>query len=328
MRYGKSAFIASLLLAPTVGCLEAPDESVPLSRFVGPAGFDIADAPLLEAAGAPGVDPAAFTSAVARLRGFADHRALTYWNADGANSDLLAPAYFVEDAGGAKVGNPIIDAAPGEGGYTPWWRKVVVKTTDRYAGEVIWSRDALEAAVQAGLLSEPVATTEIVSAPVALEGTEVTLDDAGAETARATPIWYRGHRAHWIRFSSSIELPVEVRKMPVYPVYILQRIDEAAPLYEFLSGVDVDGDDRLDNSNNIFAGDVGQDRYSPLWEAKLVRVKRGFPSIDTSSAAVGLSAEADFIDADGAVSSDLVVGEPQPLGLLVNCPIQPAGGGL
>ena len=309
-------------------CLEPPEEAVPLERAVGPAGFDIADAPLLETAGLPGVDPAAFTRSVVRLAGYADHRALTYWNVDGANSELIAPVYVLEDASGAVVGPPIVDAAPGEGGYTPWWRKVVVRVTADYAGEAIWSRDAVDAAVQAGLLLEPQPTTQIWSAPVALEGTVVPLDDTGTKTATATPIWYRGHRAHWIRFSAGVELDLAARKMPVFPVYILQRIDEAAPIYEFLSGVDVDGDDRLVSSNNIFAADIGRARYSPLWEAKLVRVGRDYASIDTASVAVGLSAERDFLDGAEQVISELVVAPPQPLGLLVNCPIQPAEGGL
>jgi hypothetical protein len=324
----KLAFIvATAHLASLAACLGPPDEAVPLSRRLGPVGFDIADAPLLEDAGLTGVDPAAFTKTVVRLRGYADHRPLNYWNVDGANSDLIAPAYFVVGADGAQVGRPIIDVAPGEAGYTPWWRKTVVRVTEKYAGEAIWSRDAVEAAVQAGLLLEPQPTAEILSAPVTLQGTTVPLNDAN-DTATAGTIWYRGYRTHWVVFSGGIELELTARKMPVYPVYLLQRIDEAAPLYEFLSGVDMDGDDLLVNSNNIFAADLGKARYSPLWSAKLVRVRREYPSIDTASVAVGLSAERDFLDGSDNVISDLVVGSPQELGLLVNCPIQPAEGGL
>jgi len=312
-----------LLCLACLGCLEAPEEEVPLEDLLGAPGTRIEDAPLLETAGLPNVDPSQFATSLAYLRGYADGEAVRYWNIDGANARFIAPLYQVQDERGEPVGRPIIDAVPGDSGYSPWWRVHIVRTTDAYAGEVPQSREAIDAAVKAGLLLEPQATSKIVNCPMVWLSQFT--QSPGSPTIEATTVWYRGYQAHWLVFPGEFLVEPTRRTMPIFPVYLLQRIDEGAPLYEFATGVDIDGDAVLDNSNNIFASGLGGARYSPLWEAHIVRVSADYPSIDTSSTAdlSALRSELDLFNADGSGKLPYVLTASSSLGLLVNCPILP-----
>lgn len=304
-------------------CLEAADESIPLENLIAPPGTRIEDAPALETADLPQVDLSLFTTFAANLRAYADGEAVRYWNLDGANARFIAPLYVLQDDRGAVLQRPIIDAVPGDAGYSPWWRVHILRTTDAYNGEVISSRAGVDAAVQAGLLLPAQATRRIVNCPLVVPS--AFSQSPGSPTLDITTVWYRGYQAHWLEFDEEFLVEVNQRTMPIYPVYILQRINEGAPLYEFLTGVDIDGDAVLDNSNNIFASDLGGLRYSPLWEAHIVRVSADFPSIDTSSTAdlAGLRAEQDLFDPDGSGKAPYVLTGSTSLGLLVNCPIIP-----
>lgn len=308
-----------------LGCLEPPEEEIPLSAIFAPPGttIDSADVEDIEQVAPVGFDPAALTRNVAYLRGYADGEPVWYWNVDGANADFIAPVYEVRKPDGALVGRPIIEALPGQPGYTPWWRVYVSETTDAYADEVIWSREALDAAVAEGLLTAPTPTRDVVNAPVAARGTTA---EAGTEPPLvASTVWYQQRRAHWLRFPGAYQTADSTtRKMPIFPVYVLQRIDEAGALYEFLTQVDIDGDNALDNSNNVFAAGPGNPRYSPLWAAYLVRVSSDYPSIDTTdtATAVGITSEAQLIDRADPAHMRYVVSSSVALLPLVNCPIQ------
>lgn len=324
MRRGPSICAALAAAGIAAGCLGPPDESVPIERLLGPPGTSILDAPRLEAVAPPGLDRSQMARRVAYLRGYADGEPVWYWNVDGANARFIAPVYRLVDDAGELVGAPIIDTIPGDTGYTPWWRIHVVRTTAEYAGERIDSREAIDVAVQAGLLLEPRATNRVVNCPV-VDAEAITIDPGRTELEVA-PVWYRGLRATWILFPGETIVPTSERSMPIFPVYVLQRIDEALPLYEFITGVDVDGDARLVNSNNVFANGIGGLRYSPLWEAVLVRVSADTPSIDTSTTAdlTILRSEQDLWNPDGSEKAPFVLTQPQDLGLLVNCPIEEA----
>ncbi len=332
---GRPARARILVLAlVSTACLE------PLVDDALPASSTFAD-PTLTAATAPHVedDPAtaprlsSFASRVQYLQGFADGQPVRYWNVDGANSSLIAPLFVLEDAAGNALGRPIIDVLPGEPGYTPWWRRVVVRVTAAYAGEHIWSRAAIDEGVAKGLLEPPRATTAVVDCPVARRGTTIPVAARpGARTASTTPAWYRNQRVDLVAFGDPIDVPVESLRMPIFPVYVLQRIDAGQPLYEAVTGVDVTGDGRLDASNNVFAGRLGGARYSPLWGPRLVRVAADVASIDTARSATvaELVREADLVRVvDGApVPADARTLSITDLGGLVNCPIQRREGSL
>ncbi len=300
-----------------VGCLDAQvDDTLDPSRLFVPQ-----DAPIVHVEDLPEFAEAKsqFTTQIDYLAGYADGERIWYWNVNGPNVRFIAPVYYIELPNG-ELSTPIIDVIPGDTGYTPWWRVHRVPTTERYNNERILSREAIDAGIRAGILDEPVPTEEIVNGPVVLRS--LTFDLGNDQTGRAEQIWYRNLAVHWVEFSHRINVELTDRNMLFFPVYVLQRINEGAPLYEFATGVDITGDDKLNDSNNIFSGGLTSERYSPLWFSSLVRTVGDYPSIDTSSAAVGLTAENQFLDSDRSVISDLVVSVTDDESMLINCPIQ------
>ncbi len=340
-RSPRAPALSLLLGLGLAACLDplVDDARDPRASF-GPADVDPATIPHVE--DDPGLADrvASFPRAVPYLRGFADGEEVRYWNVPGPNARFVAPMYVVVGLDGTPVGAPVIDVLPGDRGYSPWWRQHVVQVTEAWAGERLWSREAIEAATRLGLVREPVATEVIVSCPVVAR--DVRVEVGGAEPVAPTLVWYRGRRAHWLRFSGEEALPVGERAMSAFPVYVFQRVDQAAPIYELVAGVDLDRDGVVDHSNNVFAGGLGSARYSPLWTLALVRTSADFPSIDTAADPAdgrgpGYTAEADFFDADrGALRPEALVGSSSTawvLGLedadaLVNCPIQRTRGAL
>ena len=328
----KLVYLAVTLAAASSACLEPPeDDEIPLETFFGDPAIAPEDAPHVEDVPALAANVQRFATDVAYLRGYADGEEVRYWNVDGDNATFIAPLYHIIGTDGQQIGRTIIDVIPGDTGYTPWWRIVEVYVTDRYDGERIWSRAAIDAGIRAGILQEPLPTQRVVNCPVILREAKIPVSLDSADDVTPEWVWYRDKRVDWVVFSDFVDVDLDVREMPIYPVYVLQRIDEAAPIYEFVTGVDVNGDQRLDDSNNIFASGLDGPRYSPLWYVAFVRVEADYLSIDTSTgAAVGLSAESQFYDPIGnRVLSSLVV--PPVLEMkqvLVNCPIQRTEGRL
>lgn len=315
-----------LALAGLCACLDAADEEIPLSQLAGPAGTQATDVPIIAAAGLPNYDPTLATTSLTPLQGFAAGEGVIYWNVDGAISRIIAPFYEVLDVDGERAHSLVIDVVPGDPGYTPFWRKVVVRATERYNGEVLWSRDAIDAAIAAGIVEDLEPTDLVYNCPV-VTSTTVTVPQPGPGQTRPRlgRVFYRGVGVPWVDLGDPIVVPTSQREMPIEPVYLMQRIDEPGLIYEFVTRVDIDGDAELTQSNNIFAEGLDDDRYTPLWQATLLRVTSDYVSVETGTAAAELKGEAEFLDARGNVISDRIVGTPMPLeDGLVNCPIRPA----
>lgn len=333
------------------GCLEAdPDDVVDLSSRFGDPTLPNGDAaPHIESAEALAADPTLaqkldlFPGRVHYLRGFAEGRPIRYWNVEGPNADFIAPMYSIIGPNGQRLGKRIIDVIPGDTGYTPWWRETLVRTTPAFdalepaARPRIWSRDAIDAGIELGYLQPAEATTEIYDCQVLKLGTRIQVDDDPSQTVGTDWVWHRNRRVEWACFSGEIDVPTDRRQMPIFPVHVLQRIDEALPIYELAIGADLDGDGELVNSNNIFGNTVGGPRYSPFWHVALVRTEANYLSIETSSTAVGLSAEDQFLRLDADTPEDLekatiissqvksIRGFPEQW---VNCPLQVTRGQL
>ncbi len=257
-----------LLGALCVGaCLEPPeDDAVPPELFYGDPDVEPGMVTHVEDDPTYAANVEQFASSVAYLRGFADGESIWYWNVDGPNATFIAPLYQIIGLDGQQIGREIIDVIPGDAGYTPWWRVWQVKVTDRYDGERIWSRAAIDAGIRAGILEEPMPTMNVVNCPVTRRETVIPVSSDG-DVESTKWVWYRDRRIDWIVFTDFITVPTDDRNMPIYPVYVFQRINEGAPIYEFVTGVDVTGDNELNDSNNIFASGLDGPRYSPLWSA-------------------------------------------------------------
>lgn len=328
----------SVALAPVIlglsGCnlLEADVRTLdPASEFVDPE----VDPDTRDLEDDPSFDDtvARFIRDVPYLQGYVNGRQVWYWSVPEETPTFIAPVYRIVDPTGQPIGRPIIDVIPTKPGYTPWWRVFEVRTTAAYRGERLWSRAAIDLAVQRGLVEPPEATTRVLDCPVVHRDSRVAV--GGGQFVTPTTVWYRDHRAHWLEFSASLELPVEIdgrpiRRMPRFPVHVFRRINEAHPLYEARTGIDINGDARLDASNNVFSGGPGDARYSPLWFVSEVRTVAGFHSIDRPPfTETDLSAETQFFDPVlEQVTSPSVVSLTLNHENLVNCPLQRIGGGL
>lgn len=318
--------LAPLLAWGLIGCLEPlVDDGIDPTRVFGDPTLELEQIPHVEAAPDHNQRSAHFATETAYIRGYADGRRVWYWNVPGPNVDFIVPMYILVDRSGNETGRWIFDALPGDGGYSPWWRKFIVRVTERYDGEKIWSRAAIDLGVELGLLEPPEATPYVYDFPIVSRFTKTATEDGvfvGTSTA-----WYRNQRVSFIEFTEAKNVAVGVTEFPKYPVYVLQRINEAAPIYEYATGVDLDGDGRLINSNNIFAGDVDAMRYSPLWYAALVRVPADYVSVETTNEVSWTSEASLYEDAERTRPLPGVTVTPDRESL-VNCPIQRTKGSL
>lgn len=326
MRRVFASISALVFSAMGFGCLEplVSDELDP-GRIFGDGSLMLEQVPHVEESEAHAGRAQFFVNETAYLRGYADGRRLWYWNVPGPNTDFIVPMYILEDAEGNETGRWIFDALPGDGGYSPWWRKFVVRTTASYAGEKIWSRAAIDLGVRRGILEPPRETTEVFNFPIVSRFTRTAIEDG--QTVGTSTAWYRNQRVSFIEFSEIQQVPLGVTEFPKYPVYLLQRINEPALIYEYATGVDVDGDGRLINSNNIFAGDVDSPRYSPLWYVAVARVPADYVSVETSTA-VALDREQDLWVDESRSREAPGISIQLMREALVNCPIQRTKGSL
>lgn len=319
-----------LLLA--AGCLDPQvSDEVDTSRIFGDPDLEVAQLPHVEENAALADNVALFPADIPYAQAYAGGRKVWYWRVPPPLPDFIVPMYVLVDREGQPIQQPIIDVIPGDAGYSPWWRIVMVTVTDAYAGENIWSRDAIDTGVRMGLLEDPVPTETVVTCPVVRSDVRVQVAKDGTTVA---PTWaiYRNQRVDWIRFQSDIAVPVEDRRMPIAPFFVFQRIDEPFPLVELDAGFDLDGDGSLAASNNIFQFDITEVGYTPFWYPVRVRTVSDFVSIDTASTAEDLEFTSgdDFLGpVYGVVTSDRVIPPLMEMrNELRNCPIQRAEGAL
>jgi hypothetical protein len=307
-------------------CLDPAPEELDLTARFGAPDINPANAPHVEDNPALAKNVQAFATRVAYLNGFAEGDPIRYWNVDGPNATFIAPMFQIVGPDG-PIGRPIIDVLPGDPGYTPWWREVYVRTTAKYAGERIWSREGIDAGLMLGILELPEDQPVVKNCPVILREKRIPVDiDKDVEPTWG---WYRNQRVSWVDFKDRVEVEVGLREIPQFPVYVLQRINRAEPIYEFAINTDLNGDGDLDDTNNIFGKKPGKEGYSPLWYVDYVRTVADYPSFDVGSSTVGLTAEDQFLNPAGEIISDFVV-EPiiEARHILVNCSIQRVRGEL
>jgi hypothetical protein len=324
----RALVFGSFSIAVMAGCTLDPlvSDEIDLARVFGDPSLAPEEAPHVEDNPDYRDQLSLFPSAVPYLRGYVKGERVWYWRIDQEVPDFIVPYYVLEFKDGTQQ-RAIVDVIPGEGGYSPWWRKIIVRTTDKYTNEKIWSRDAIDAGVKLGILEEPEDTTTIITAPIVRRDVRIKIDPMNWN-AEAEPSWgwYRNQRVSWIIFDADVEVPNGVRLMPRAPVYVLRRVNELMPLNEHASGVDLDGDGRIVTSNNIFPVTVGELGYTPMWYPVLVKTVEDYVSIDNTGPGVepGLTAESQFLGADySVVISPLVVPPLQMRRELTElCPIQ------
>ena len=284
-RFQVAAFasaVASLGLVFT-GCLGPQvDDTVVGGEFVLPAGVDV---PVVG-------DGTALASRIAELDGvgeliprisaFADGERIHYWDF-GETVDFAAPIYmFYDPATGDMIpGMVMFDVVPGDPGYSPFWAIFRVPVTERYAGELIPSMEALEEAQNMGLIGAPEVTGKYINCPVVALDARMEMG-AGGTMEPPKLAFYRGQQVGIYDFAELLEqswpdLEEDGISVAQADLYHLRR-EGGEPLSEAIRRVDMTGDGDIVDSNDILA--VNLDPPTPVRREVSVVVPQSYISID------------------------------------------------
>ncbi|MFO0746602.1 MAG: hypothetical protein U1F43_13170 [Myxococcota bacterium] len=252
-------------------------------------------------------------SGVVRVRqGFFAGAMVDWWDL-GPASPTPVPGYLlVEPAADGELsadgrrfrelGAPaVLTAVPGDLGYSPLWRVILVPVTERYAGQVLASVEAIDAAVAAGIVEAPIRIPEARNWPVVLPETRLERV-AGAAPEAPITAYYKDARVDVLDLG---ELFVPGNNVPVATMYTLRR-DGGEPISEPLRGVDLTGDGDAADSNDLFATGPGQAFYSPLVRVSEAVVPAALQGIDSYHD----QARSDLTDASQLFAADHTTPEP------------------
>lgn len=218
------------------------------------------------------------------LTGFVAGQPTRYWDL-GPAPDFAAPIFILtHDVGGTALElphPPIIDAIPGDEGYSPYWNTFRVAVSAAYAGEVIPSVAALDEARASGLVGAPRLKPMNVNCPVI--PASVTVEDGGDPqlAPRRATFYYRGRVGTYLDFGAT-PLAADNVTVPTTDLFVLRR-EGGEPLSEPARGVDMTGDGDTRDSNNVFARPRSDAAWSPLCREIPVTVVSTTKSIDSSN---------------------------------------------
>lgn len=213
---------------------------------------------------------------------FANGASMSVWDFGPAPA-FSAPVFVLGRREGERfVGvphPPLVEVAPGDPGYSPYWAVFRVYVTDAYRGEVIPSVAAIDEAVRRGLIEPPVYNEgEAVNCPVVAADALLAMPDA----SMAPPPFVFHYRGVRIRYYDVGRMPIDAdTEIPEVRRYVLRR-EGQEPLSERVRNIDMTGDgDRLD-TNDVYAHAAGDPMPSPSCRRVDVVVPAATASIDTS----------------------------------------------
>lgn len=209
----------------------------------------------------------------------------------------------------------IVGSIAGDAGYSPFREVFALVVTSAYQGELITSATAIDEAVADGLVEAPVSQMRAIDLPQV--ASDVRVDVGGASLPPSGVMYYEHHAVAYFDFGAvSVTREVDVAAAPRY---VLRR-EGGEPLSEPVRGVDMDGDDDIVDSNDIFSA-------TPLVQTVNVAVVAGTGSIDTTQS----DAQAQIMDASQLFDPQPVAGTVVSYEMtteLRNMPAQRTPGGL
>lgn len=267
--------------------------------------------------------------------GFVHGEPVSYWTLD-AGGEQAMPIYYLcrpdGDEDCAPIDHPpIVDAIPGDAGYSPFGQVHWVELPEGWDGRLA-SLEEIEAEVDRLGIDAPRSSSFLRHCAIA--ALDVELEVGPDQTALPeTTVYYRGREARCFDFSATRD------NRPVLPsgelfirnVYVLTREGEDAPLVERARMEDLTGDGDLKDSNNVFGVGLEDGDYTPLWRMVTVTVPAGLGSIDTymDEARADYADSADMFDTapDYTITPrDGQIVDHELTEMLVNCPLQSAPG--
>ncbi len=210
--------------------------------------------------------------------GYANGEEMQYWEIGTAAPSPKAAWVFrrnEKDGSSREVDHPpLIDSIPGDTSYTPLRLLHVVYVTDAYRGERITSAEALEDAIELGLVEEPIATKSYAVWPVVAPG--VQLDRGTDAPLSASRVYYRGRIAHYLKLGegqdevlahdSGRTFTLGMGPLSTPNVYVLRRQNETRALDEPARKTDLNGDGDMLDTSTVFSASAADEAYSALWK--------------------------------------------------------------
>ncbi len=209
---------------------------------------------------------------------YAGGQVVQYWDFGTAGSPEPAWVFHRRNADGATeaIGHPVlIDSVPGDSGYSPVRSLYLVVVTGDYDGERITSFQALEDAIELGLVEEPMAMGTAVNWPVVLAGTVLEVADGDAPV-NLVESYYRGRIVMYVPLGGDVpnvgRFAIERGMLGTPNAYVLRRQNEVDPLDEFIAQRDLNGDADMKDSNLVFSVGAGEEGYTSIWQQVEVTV--------------------------------------------------------
>jgi hypothetical protein len=269
-----------------------------------------------------------------------------YWLVGGTNS-TVNPVYFFNYQNGAPVQGqyPIIDAKPGDSGYTHFWEINNVTVPISYTPNAIKSLATLNSAKQAGLVTIKDASRSL-NGPLVAHNVKIAVVN-GEPIFQS--VWYRTDLASMAVFETNLPSG----GVGTISIWLIERNGDPCPMLEPLCNKDINNDGDLKDSNDLIDTYPGLPGYSPLWAVSILHVynntyhpnggsayplsvSSGFPSPFPQKLAAlpnGMFTSLEQAQADQSKTNPTYVDLTFPgsakgvtfTGNLVNCPTLPLG---
>jgi hypothetical protein len=278
------ALLAAAPLLLAAGCLDplvadtpAPADTILPAGSILPAVDD--DPELLEELEEyDGVD-----ELVPRITAFAGCATVHTWDLGPAPA-FVAPIYFLVRRTGDTftpvAHNTLVDALPGDPGYSPYWASFRVVVTDRYAGEVFPSVASLDEAEARGLIERPAAQPFALDCPIVAGDVRLEVGGGQPPLAPQRHANVKGRTVAYFDFGpmTVADDGVHVDEVRRYQV----RREGGEPLSEPVRNVDLTGDGDTGDSNDVYERAPVEARPVPRCRTVEVAVPADTASIDTS----------------------------------------------
>lgn len=178
-----------------------------------------------------------------------------YYNFDVQPSTPIDIYVFFKSGGAAVTGqNNVINAIPGDAGYSDFWLVNKVTVPDDYVPNSLTSREEILAsgyAIQR--------TNMIVNCPVVPFGSTASKKFGGGSQA-LTLGWYKGKAVAYFDFEEKALTATGTGEVPVSPIYVMFNDNAAGPESGFKT------ETGTAQTHNVIATVPADGGYSPLWK--------------------------------------------------------------
>jgi hypothetical protein len=212
------------------------------------------------------------TTMISLRTGYVAGQEIRYWDFGAVPMGTKSAFIFRRRGADGKpqdFGHPdLIDSVPGDANHTSFRTIYTVYVKAAYAGQQITSPQALEDALELGLLEAPEWKDSYANWPVVLQDARM---EVGPDEAPVSPhpAYYRGRLAHHFKLEDARGpglLTIEKPPIPWPNVYLLRRQNETRTLDEGVWRADLNADGDSVDTNVVFSYGPADMSYTSLWK--------------------------------------------------------------